>query len=1209
MKNFKKIVSLIIAISMVTTCVMSLAAENSGLVEAPNQHLTSAEPLAPKDNLVPDAKEIPSIFYDDVDGHWAESSIKMLTAGCYVQGMGDGTFMPEQNVTRAEFVTMAVNALRLEKKSFDGCASDISADDWYADIIETAKINGLLAEELFDDGKFYPESDISREDAFLIAVKAAEMSNAESDAAAIGIIDEGEISDYAKDGVYKAVNFGLLKGYPDGTVKPHDTLVRAEATEIIVRVLELTDRLAIYVDPESGNDANDGKKDSPVASIDAARKLVKENNQDMTNHLFVFLKGGEYFIDKEIKMDASESGSNGYNIVYTSYDGKAQLNTAKKFSDFELHDKDLNIYRTYVGDTKSRQVYINGVKATRARSVGELTNCELVKEYGFICDDTFLADYKNIKDLELVMYSYWTQPRCHITDVQIEDGRAKLIAHPATWESGIKDNAPWVTPHYYENAYELLDLPGEWYIDSSDGYLYYIPRDFEEPSTMVATVPVGERMLTIEGTLEQPVHNITFDGLEFAYTTWMFPSREEGYNDRQNNAIDNRLLETAVYVERGRYIDFKNNKFFALGATALQMFYSIQECDIIGNEFADISASAFSLGNGPGDDYDTEVKPTEYKYYTINNRFNNNYVHEVAIDYGASAAVSATYPKYTQFNHNEITDCKYSGFHLSYGWVNYTETSEKKGTGLYKVEMNHNFIQDSMNSKLQDGGAMYTCGPTGGTYENMNDWSYNYLKNQRNAYGPIYPDSGSTFWNVTNNVIDYSDVDLFKFEGRTKPIKPRWVHIHTNDTRYITLRDNYSTTDVELFVSKYCNYEAPTVVKDGNWPDEAKKIIDESGLEAEYLKKYPEPVSGFNINTDEIAANTGDTAKIDVKAYGRKDYIPTEDEYYIYYLSGDKNVAEVDKNGVVTLKSPGMTKIFVNMYANGVVKTKEVDVICDDEFSKVDIGKIDLVKGYVTEVATSGLSKFKRELEIDSVEYTIADEKIAKYQDGKFVGLEVGETTVDAVYASGSYTYHTTMPLKVYNYSVEGTENMESTKLSSDFFDPNNWEEQTAQKADDGVSVTGSGSFYKKEKLKSGLYSFDMVIDNPNSWPSLTLRGSDPTHTYNTGNCYFIGFNKGYVELQRFNKGKRTYFMGVDALEPIDGPGVPNNGQVLEYGKKYSVTVGSITEDNGVRIILTIDGKNIINYLDTAEGYLKDEGYFGVYVGNGTFTFSPYTGK
>ena len=88
---------------------------------------------------------------------------------------------------------------------------------------------------------------------------------------------------------------------------------------------------------------------------------------------------------------------------------------------------------------------------------------------------------------------------------------------------------------------------------------------------------------------------------------------------------------------------------------------------------------------------------------------------------------------------------------------------------------------------------------------------------------------------------------------------------------------------------------------------------------------------------------------------------------------------------------------------------------------------------------------------------------------------------------------------------------------------------------------------------------------------------------------------------------------GDSTYTPIGGAGYPNlldNGKTMfEYGKRYSVTVGTIDEKDGTRIILIINDKPIFDYLDKGEGHVTGGGLFGVYAFQGDFLLQPYTGQ
>ena len=131
------------------------------------------------------------------------------------------------------------------------------------------------------------------------------------------------------------------------------------------------------------------------------------------------------------------------------------------------------------------------------------------------------------------------------------------------------------------------------------------------------------------------------------------------------------------------------------------------------------------------------------------------------------------------------------------------------------------------------------------------------------------------------------------------------------------------------------------------------------------------------------------------------------------------------------------------------------------------------------------------------------------------------------------------------------------------------------------------------------------MIENPNSWPTLAFKAPDATKRYVNSDCYFIGICPDYIEVQKFvNGARKAYYIGAESLKPSTEFDIPNKGQVFEYGKVHHVTAGTIETDEGVRIILNVDGKNIFDILDDAEDALRGPGYMGIYPGAGTFTFS-----
>ena len=176
-------------------------------------------------------------------------------------------------------------------------------------------------------------------------------------------------------------------------------------------------------------------------------------------------------------------------------------------------------------------------------------------------------------------------------------------------------------------------------------------------------------------------------------------------------------------------------------------------------------------------------------------------------------------------------------------------------------------------------------------------------------------------------------------------------------------------------------------------------------------------------------------------------------------------------------------------------------------------------------------------------------------------------------------------------------------------FDSSKWPEKNCEAYEQGVKISThseSEPVFNDIKLTGGAYKFNMQIDNPNSWPQLVFSSADK-EDYTKSSCYMIGFEKDYIELQRFNSGERTVIYGTDTfMAPIKGGAIDNrNAGVVGYGKKYTAELAVLDETDGTRIVLKINNKTIINYLDTDKARLKAEGYLGVYTGaDGSFTFS-----
>ncbi|NLW37142.1 MAG: DUF1533 domain-containing protein, partial [Peptococcaceae bacterium] len=168
----------------------------------------------------------------DIAGHWAFDNINKLLAMGYISGYPDRTFRPDHPISRAEFITVLVKAFGLEHKQGRSFAD--SAGHWAEKYIAAAATCGIA--NGYDDDTFGPDDLITREQMAVMFVKAAKLEPA---AGSLTFTDSDGISGWAVEAVNTAAAHGIMKGYPDNTIRPKGNATRAEAVTVILNALNI----------------------------------------------------------------------------------------------------------------------------------------------------------------------------------------------------------------------------------------------------------------------------------------------------------------------------------------------------------------------------------------------------------------------------------------------------------------------------------------------------------------------------------------------------------------------------------------------------------------------------------------------------------------------------------------------------------------------------------------------------------------------------------------------------------------------------------------------------------------------------------------------------------------------------------------------------------------------------------------------------------
>lgn len=171
-------------------------------------------------------------FADMPSEHWAYSAVMLLAERSIVSGRGDGTFSPDDNVTRAEFIKMIVTAMGVKAENIGAPFTDIAADAWYAPYVAAAHKEGIVLGDT--DGKFNPDANISRQDMVTILYRAMKLDGANGK---MSFTDEREISDYAKNAVAYFGEKGIVNGIGDGSFAPRANATRAQAAKILYNII------------------------------------------------------------------------------------------------------------------------------------------------------------------------------------------------------------------------------------------------------------------------------------------------------------------------------------------------------------------------------------------------------------------------------------------------------------------------------------------------------------------------------------------------------------------------------------------------------------------------------------------------------------------------------------------------------------------------------------------------------------------------------------------------------------------------------------------------------------------------------------------------------------------------------------------------------------------------------------------------------------
>jgi len=547
---------------------------------------------------------------------------------------------------------------------------------------------------------------------------------------------------------------------------------------------------AIYVSPD-GDDSNPGTLAQPLKTVAKARNLVEALNSAMATDITVYLRGGTYPLTSTLTFANADSGSGGFYVKYMAYPGERPLLTGgQPIKGWTIFDATNNIYSASAGTTAFRQLYVNGVKAIRARTPnldadGSANFNRLSGWDQNACNvqvpSSAVATWNNLTKVEMHIMTGWGDNTLRIASITTSGGTAYVsFQSPESPMLFIRPN-PSLDPggwgqgraYYFENAYEFLDQPGEWYLDEMTNTVYYEPRTGEDMKSATVIAPQVETIMAVQGTsTSDQAGYLWFEGLTFAHSTFMRPS-QDGFLDAQagqyNLTADANNDQTVgrppagVSVTNANHIHFEGNLFTQMGATGLDFISGTHDDMIIGNAFKDIAGNGLSVGKFTASDsteFHTAYDPADKNEICTRDTVKDNYIDSVTTEFQGACGIACGYPAYIDIEHNEVSHTNYTGISVGYGWTSAT-------TAMTNNTINYNNIHDVVRL-LADGGGIYTLSNQGTGSELEYNYLHDYSQSQWADYccvHGVYMDEQTSGYTVEHNDMVNCPEDVFRNEN------------------------------------------------------------------------------------------------------------------------------------------------------------------------------------------------------------------------------------------------------------------------------------------------------------------------------------------------------------------------------------------------------------------------------------------------------------
>jgi hypothetical protein len=516
---------------------------------------------------------------------------------------------------------------------------------------------------------------------------------------------------------------------------------------------------------------NRARNDGPFATLararDAVRELKRTQGGTLEQPARVFVRGGSHFLKEPLGFTAADSGAVRTPVAFVAYPDESPVISGGRqitgWKEATINGK--KVWAAVLPEVRDgkwffRQMWVNGQRRGRARhpnkgylAVESLPDAQAAPDWSqgqsrfkFKAGD--LKAWPTVNQAEVRVMNRWVESHLPVVKVD-ETERTVMFSKRSVFKLDPGDL------YYIEHALELLDEPGEWYLDRAAGTLYYLPLPGEEMARAEVIAPVLSQLVRFEGKPEagEFIDHLLFRGLTFAHTEWYFPGGFDTGRDKAEvwpppKAEVGGFAQAAVGVPgaiRGdgvRSGRFEDCAFVHLGGYALELARGCQNNHVYRCDLGDLGAGGIKLGETTIRNGDAEV--------ARDNEVSDCHIHDGGQIFHSAIGVWIGQSPGNKLLHNHIHDFYYSGISIGWTW-GYGKALATNNA----VEWNHvhhiGVKSDGDGPILSDMAGIYTLGLHRGSVIRNNLW-HDTAGLRYGGWG-IYFDEGTQGILAENNVV------------------------------------------------------------------------------------------------------------------------------------------------------------------------------------------------------------------------------------------------------------------------------------------------------------------------------------------------------------------------------------------------------------------------------------------------------------------------